>query len=79
MGDNLQSWRSIVLAGGSAMVKQPYDAIDRLTCPECGSAMEIIRRVPHSARHEFEKQTIACTKCNYSTTRTVDAADRPLR
>jgi uncharacterized protein with PIN domain len=48
-------------------------------CPKCVGEMQIVRREPHPARREYERQTLECSKCDYSTKRTVDEAGRPLR
>jgi len=60
------------------MAKQ-FGADDQIKCPECGGAMYIKRQTPHPARRDYEKQTIECTKCEHSMTRTIDGAGRPLR
>jgi ribosomal protein L37E len=52
---------------------------ERVKCRECGGAMYVLRRTPHLARPDHERQTVECTECGYSTKRTVDAAGRPLR
>jgi hypothetical protein len=65
-------------AAGSAMPRR-YGADDRIKCPECGAAMQLLRRTPHAARKEYERQTFECSECEHSITRTVDAAGRQLR
>ncbi len=54
-------------------------ADDETKCPKCGAVMRIARRAPHAVRPGYERQTLECTQCEYSTLRTVDEVGRPAR
>jgi phage FluMu protein Com len=59
-------------------VAKHFGARDEVACPECKGVMVVMRRMPHPAQGAgYELQTLECTKCGHSQTRTVDGDGKP--
>lgn len=52
---------------------------DQVKCPQCRSEMQVVRREPDTSRGEYERQTLECSECGYTTKRIVDETGRPSR
>jgi hypothetical protein len=72
--DGCEPWGLLLLSWGKFVPKssKAFGAEDRQPCPVCGERMYVSRRTPHPVVFEAEKQTLACTRCEEISERTVN-------